>query len=427
MQALPDRIERNIALIVVSILLIPSFNFYLNNILLSFGISSMGAVVFFFLLLVEFYGIIQIFKYQLVGKRVALFAIIVLLLALLSYFLYYDELGHRLIREDFHIYYSELLFLFFFGLPALLITSVCRSWDIVIDYAVRIAPVIVFMALYSWWRKGFSTWGDDSMNYMTLSYNVLTAGCICFSHAIKGFRPIYWCASIVFLFIMVAAGCRGALLCSIVFIFVCIYRYVSLSSSKKTQRARRFIGFVLVLTVAVLFVRYYDEIGVLFEQLDIASRTLDKISDNSFFEDSSRDNIRLVLKRGIEENPFGYGLYGDRYVYSKYITEGPEYAHNIIYEFLVDFGIFLGPIFLITLMVLCVKCFYRFKTNVVSLALIILIPDGFIKLFFSNSFLMDTMFFILLGFLFSVRYKKVNFNTRIFVYEKVNSNCCNSL
>lgn len=401
-----SKTSRHMAIIVTVLLFLPSFNFYLNNILRFSGYNSVGTFMYAVLLMTELYGFYLTSQSHLINKRVATIAVLAAVMALFSFFIYREELGDRLIRNDYHLYYSELLFLFFIGLPALLLSSACRCWDLVLSRLTIVAPVIVIMAIYAWWRVGFSTWGDESINYMTLSYHVLTAGCVCLVQSVKGFHPIYWMASLIFLFIIVAAGCRGALVCTIFFIALIIFRQATATKSKSMIRTWRIVGLVLLLSLPLTFTRLFNDVGSLFDQVGIVSRTMESISDDSFFQSSSRDNIRTAIMKGIGDNPFGYGLYGDRYCCVKHYQNGSEYAHNIFFEFLADFGVIIGPGLLLLIVVVTYKLFKKYRTTNIGLILLIMLPDGFIKLFFSNSFLMDTAFFLLVGFVISVMSNK---------------------
>ena len=398
----PTKVIRQLSLIVVMMMVIPSFNFYLSNIFLVWGFGSLVILIYGVLLLLMLYGIFIGSKYHLIKKSAVVISAVLAFMAFFSYLMYGDAIGDRLIRPDFHILYSELLYLFIFALPALLVASAARDWDLVVDKLIKIAPLIVAMAFYAWYLVGFRTWGDDSMNYMTLSYHVLTAGCICLAVSFTGVKPVYWIATLAFLFIMIGSGCRGALVCVFLFIVLLLIRQISVCPHSKTSRFIK-IGFILLMvSLPTLYMTVFRNVANIFEQIGINSRVIESLRDNEFLSSNSRDNIRNAVLKGISDNPFGYGLYGDRYVTIKYYEEGSEYAHNILFEFLADYGVFLGPILLLVIIYLCYKCFHIYKGTNTGLALLFLVPDGFLKLFFSNSYLTDFLFFVFIGFLLSL-------------------------
>lgn len=405
--SVPNKVIRQLSMIVVMMIVIPSFNFYLSNILLVWGYRSLVVLIYGALLLLMIHGLYIGSKYHLIRRSVIIISVVLALMGVISYMIYGDSIRERLIRPDFHILYSELLYLFLFALPSLLITSAVRDWDLVVNKLIKISPFIVAMAIYSWYLVGFRTWGDDSMNYMTLSYHVLTAGCVCLAVSFTGFKPVYWIATLVFLFIMIGSGCRGALVCVLLFVILLLVRRVTLHPHSKSSRFIKIACVVLIVSSPFLYMKVFTNITNMFDKIGISSRVIEMLEDNEFLSSNSRDNIRTAIMKGVDDNPFGYGLYGDRYVTIKYYQEGSEYAHNVFYEFLADFGVFLGPLFLLLIFYFCYKCFREYKETNICVALLFLIPDGLLKLFFSNSYLTDSVFFIFIGFLLSLNYKKV--------------------
>lgn len=393
--------ERRFALIISSLVLLPPFNFYLNNIMGRFNIQSVGVLLYFILIALELVGLYMVAKAKQFNKKGVAIATITAVMAFFSYLIYNEQLGERLIRNDFHPIYSELLYLFFFGLPTLLLASSFRHWNHVLHYITVASPVLVLMAFFAFWQVGFSTWGDNSMNYMTLSYHVLTAGCVCLSKSFKGVNVVYWISSLLFLFIIVAAGCRGALVCTLAFIVLLAYRQVIVFPQKRSSKIIFVVSVAAFVALPIVSVALFNNIIDSFDRLGISSRTIESVSDATFFESSARNYIRTVIWRGVQENPFGYGLYGDRYVCSKYYIGGAEYSHNVFYEFISDFGLFLGPLLLLIIIIRCYSFFKMHKKYEECTLFLLLIPAGFLKLFFSNSYLMEMMFFLLIGFLLS--------------------------
>ena len=407
--SIPTKITRRLSTIVVLMMLLPSFNFYLSNILQVWGVNSFVVIIYGALLLMMIYGVYIGGKYSLIKKSAIVISVILVLMGFLSYFIYGDAIGQRLIRSDFHILYSELLYLLIFSIPALLITSAVRDWDMVVNTLIKFSPLIVVMALYAWYLVGFRTWGEESMNYMTLSYHVLTAGCVCIAVSFTGFKPVYWIASLVFMFIMIGSGCRGALVCVILFVILLLVRRVSINPHSKSSRLIRLACILLVVSLPILYTKFFTNIANMFEKIGITSRVIETLEESEFLSSDSRENIRNAIMEGIRENPFGYGLYGDRYVTIGYYQGGAEYAHNIFFEFLADFGVFLGPLFFLFIIQLCYKIFRRNNETNVGYALILLFPAGFAKFFFSSSYLINLDFFIFVGFLLSCMVGKKNY------------------
>ena len=83
-----------------------------------------------------------------------------------------------------------------------------------------------------------------------------------------------------------------------------------------------------------------------------------------------------------------------------------DYVHNIILEFITDYG-FVGGIGLFLLLLWQIIRKIKQSYPVSSLLLLVSIFTG-IHLSLSGSYLMDTMFFIMLGLLFHPRSEKID-------------------
>ena len=127
--------------------------------------------------------------------------------------------------------------------------------------------------------------------------------------------------SLLFLFLLVVFGSRGPLISVAVFSAYYILR-----------KKKYFLLLVVVIVVVAGFntaMSYLDSIG-------ISSRTVQMFLDDSIMYDSGRDDIRVNIYKGIQENPIlGNGVFGDRA-----LSKG--YAHNFFIEVICHFG-FLFP------------------------------------------------------------------------------------
>ena len=159
-------------------------------------------------------------------------------------------------------------------------------------------------------------------------------------------------------------------------------------------------GFVWPLAASLLPI-IYNNVGIWLENFGISSRIVEAISDETFFSSNSRDDIRNAVFKGVADNPLGYGLYGDRYLIGKYYQEGVDYSHNLFVEFLADFGVFIGPVFFLMILYKVLSYVHKRKRTIVGMIMLILLPDGIVKLFFSGSFLDSVSFFIIIGILLS--------------------------
>ena len=221
----------------------------------------------------------------------------------------------------------------------------------------------------------------------------------CFFVFLDRFNIFYGVVSLAGLFVVLAAGCRGALLCFVVFVILVMWRKITTLSRTNYSWLLKVILILFVVFALLSTIFSIQFISVLFDSLGISSRAVEMMSEGTFLEDSARNTIRDSLWKGIMENPFGYGLFGDRYVAAKYYSEGIEYAHNIIYEILTDFG-FVGFFLFFVFIIKSTHSFYKkFKKDYMWVIFLLFVPEGLVELFFSGSFLLDVKFWIIIALL----------------------------
>lgn len=401
---------------ITGLLLLPSFNYYANNILiLRFGMQSISLLLYGLLMLLSLWGCIKTIQNKLCSKKIYIWVFILTMMTITSYLLYGNSIGQLLISPDFNPLYSQAIYLCIFCLPALILGNSCRDWDSVIYLLSVFSPFVIVMAFTAYFLTGFATWGEGTMDYMSLSYYVLTASCVCIYNVLNRGRLLHLPFAILSLFIILAAGCRGALVCILGFIFIQIIRQLRVSpKSRNTLYLKVGITAIIVLFLFGKMVNI-EAISTWFDRIGISSRSVSMLTENSFLEDNARESIRKVIWKGIEENPFGYGLFGDRYITFKYYTNGAEYSHNLIYEIWAEFGLLLGSILMILVFLRLTKLYFIKYNNSALTIMVILIPYGIFRLFFSGTYLNDTEFFMLMGLIFNI--KNVNIINKSRQYE----------
>ncbi len=185
----------------------------------------------------------------------------------------------------------------------------------------------------------------------------------------------------------VSFGTRGPIIAIIT--FVVVYMVIV----KKWKRP--IISKAIVLTCFGIIMRMFDPIlkllADLSKRLKLSPRVFLKIMDGDFFVSEGRDNIKMMLYDAIERNPWrGYGIAGDRAL-------GTVYAHNIIIELLVAFGVIIGPIIFIALCVILIRGLLSAKSNYEKGYLLVLMCASFFKLFLSGTYLDESLLYLLIG------------------------------
>ncbi len=184
-----------------------------------------------------------------------------------------------------------------------------------------------------------------------------------------------------------SCGTRGAILC--LFAFVLIY-FIS-----RTSGRQRLILYVLMAIAMVLLLMFYD--GILLWMRSVASalgmseRIFNAIQSESFFVSDSRVILAKQAMEAIAARPvLGYGIAGDRGVLG-------VYAHNIFLELLVSFGLVQGIILFLYLIQLVARAYFKAQGKWGKELVLMLLCSAFLKLFISSSYLLEPLFFLMLG------------------------------
>jgi O-antigen ligase len=131
---------------------------------------------------------------------------------------------------------------------------------------------------------------------------------------------------------------------------------------------------------------------------------------------SGRDAIYKNVWAETMKNPYlGIGLGGDRRVNGEIAL----YAHNFFIEIFADFGIFIGSIISIVLMLVILKSLIgnnKEQNNMCAIWLSL----GFVHLMVSGSYIIDMKFWIFLGILFrNIMCKTKHQNTITVIRENI--------
>lgn len=185
-------------------------------------------------------------------------------------------------------------------------------------------------------------------------------------------------SAILFLFLLLY-GARGPVL-SIAIFFV----YVFISKKK----------YLLLVVTLVAITTIIPLLNSTLESQGLSSRTLELYLSGEIDAGNGRDAINDQIEKGIQENPYGWGLFGDRV-----ITHGANNAHNFIREILAEFGLYLGAIVLLFFLYQIVKRFIKVKGEDRDLYFLFFCAC-FIPTLVSGSYLTNTNFSLFIGIMF---------------------------
>ncbi len=260
-------------------------------------------------------------------------------------------------------------------------------------YWASIATVIAFSA-YKLVIHPLAS-GAQSDGDMWSAYLFLPHLCVVTGNALKRPNPFNISVTVLGAFVLVSLGTRGVVVCFLAFIILYLFLF------QKTKHPIFIISLFFLIIVVLLFSGLLEWLYKFAEEFGLSLRVLDKLQSGNFGESQGRVAIAERVLEYIVLYPLtGLGIYSDRRV------AGGQYAHNIILELLINFGVILGTFLFIYIVVLIVKatfCVRRYETNEgTSIVLLAYICSGFLKLFLSGSYLNEDTFFFLIGFCFAI-------------------------
>lgn len=333
---------------------------------------------------------------------------IAFLLAALAIYLF------SMMNRDLYPYASEKASYFFLQiLPLFFMGRAIRNERYLEKLIAKITPFVILFAVVYYiivLNKAMDSGDVQDQDNMAFAYYLLPFSLF----SLFGFLEKKSIVHLVFLLVSVVlqflTGTRGPLLC----IFIALLLYLFLyKSTVKTKVFTILIGAALLVYLSSeLFTEHIKLLADFFEDLGISNRIVDKLVEGEMTDSSGRDRIQDIVVAGILANPlFGNGLFGDRYLLQAAGSSG-TYAHNIVLEILCHFGLLFGVAILVAVVLLQVYALK--KRNMRSCWILMLTVAGFIKLFMSNSYIIEPVFFLLIGSCCNVSFAKKEKEARRF-------------
>lgn len=222
-------------------------------------------------------------------------------------------------------------------------------------------------------------------------------------------KLIFFAGSVISTFWVIAYGSRGAIFSYGVGIILIVgYQIRRLSVMKQIA------VWMTSFTGVVLLISFYDVIVEklynLLRTANISSRTIAMLLSGDFMDKNGRDSIsNMAIDIIRNQSIWGSGAFGDRPIIGTKYFWG--YCHNIALEFFIDFGLIFGSIFLIALIIKCIR-YYLNCNSWDQVGIFIVIFSVNMKLFFSDTFWGFKYFWLLISLLLFMSgsiYKKRRF------------------
>jgi|GEM_PF-5025150 len=320
-------------------------------------------------------------------KDMILFPVFILVLWFSSYLFNPENRPHL---------YMPFFYLVSQTLPAYFFARAVYRYDILLEHFKNISVFIILFAALSLFVKATD---ERFLEYnMVFSYVILIPVLILISEVYKRTNVTIILIAIMGILIIFANGSRGASL-SVAFFFL------TFSIFNLDKRISKYaILFSILLAFFVLskgFYNYGTELALFLEDHGIKSRTLNKILLDQIGWDNGRmdflKNSYDIFKNNLL---FGLGMAGDRIsIAEKFHTTNISYSHNILLEIFIQYGLFLGSIFILSIFFIIYNAIKVTKEHSPStrILLLILLPVACVKLMISSTYIAEIPFFIILA------------------------------
>lgn len=232
-----------------------------------------------------------------------------------------------------------------------------------------------------------------SEDNMRVAYAVLPHVMYVVWAAMRRFNVITILLSLVGAVVLLSCGSRGPVLCLGVFTIICFFFMLKFRYSTYIKA-----GLIAIILSAITFMQEAALFfKIIFSELGLSTRIIDRFLGGGLGHDTGRGDIKDRLYDILSEsgNLLGCGLFGSQ----KY---GIIYAHNLLCDVLFTFGYVIGTIFLFALFAIIGSSLYLTDNKTERGFIILLTCACIIKLMLSDTFLLDPLFFILIGYGISI-------------------------
>lgn len=326
-------------------------------------------------------------RVQIDSLFLVLFFVIAWSLALLSntdYLNFYLDIGYRL---------------FFISIPSYILVRCIKDYTQLKKFLIIVSVLITISMFISMFIFNVN---EDVRYSQTTGYILLPAAVISANTLFKKFSLMYLANIMIALFLIIASGARGPLICFGMFIATKIV-LESIIGIKRMITVL-LIGTSLSIAISIYWSNIIFEINRIIIEYGFSDRIILSIIDNKIFFDPARNLLRDFSLTIILNNPFwGTGIASERLLLSRMMGESSAeaigwYPHNFFLEILLQFGIILGIAILLFFVYLLITAFLKNKDKDMKDILIIFLAAGFYPLLLSGSYLQSPLFFAFIGF-----------------------------
>ena len=329
--------------------------------------------------------IISFFINRKIDKSYLFFLITSLILILLNI----------LIVEYSSLVISELFEFIKFGLIPLYLSSNKFDYDSFVDYWYKFSIVNFVILVYY-----IPNVINNKLNYMVFGISLVYSfvGFITYFYIKNKYKVLNLIIVIIIVILIFIFGNRSSLLiCLSIWLFMKLYNIRN--SFKKV------ISLFIMITISIVaYINIFNilkGINIFLQKMGIHSYSISKYImaiDNGFIKSTSgREELAKLSIDIIKSNPLKpHGL-----KYFTYFT-GRIYPHNLILDLSIVFGL-LGAVFIIGFLIYLIFKSKYIKNESFKIILSEIIVLEFLWLFFSGTFIEESIFWIIIGVLMQIR------------------------
>ena len=189
-------------------------------------------------------------------------------------------------------------------------------------------------------------------------------------------------------FLLFSLGNRGSVMCYLFFLVCCIIIMRKISHRKRLI----FFSSIILVVLYINWIPFSGYMSNLVSNLGLSTRLFDlSLGDNFLYTDDRDYLINTLLNQLDSGTEYSYGLFG------AYRCIG-IYPHRIYVELWFSFGYIMGTIIFCLLLFVFIRSFISARNDSEKMGFLLLLCIGFIPLFFSGSFITHGMLFYFIGY-----------------------------
>ncbi len=252
--------------------------------------------------------------------------------------------------------------------------------------AVCIVMDLLYFLLYAQANKNMEeVAGEDNMY---VAYRLLPHVALLLWSTLEKFR--LWKAAVFFVGVLflLSCGTRGPLVCLAFLGLVYFFFFMKFKGAIYVKMGIVSLSLLLLINLEGILL----SLASTFTNLKLSTRILEKMITGELGNDSNRSVLRNELEHVMSEGEhfWGLGAFGCR-------NYDIIYPHFLPLDFACTYGYVLGYALLMLLFVLIGYSLWLSKGTKAQIFIVLLISISIVKLFISNSFLLEPYFYMLIG------------------------------